>query len=92
MRTRVITAFIYFIVYILSAVSFAATWEESAKIAGSVTQLKASPQWYHGIMVLLDESAFPFAAVGNQVIGALRLVIPRMLNRTGNSFATTRSW
>ena len=70
MRTRVFTAFICFVVYILSTAGFAATWEQSARIAGSVTQLKASPQWYHGIVALLDESTFPFAAVGNQVIGA----------------------
>ena len=70
MRTKFITAFICALIYILSPVGYAATWEQSAKAAGSVTQLKASPQWYHGIMVLLDESTFPFAAVGNQVIGA----------------------
>ena len=70
MRTRVTTAYIFFMVYILSAVGYAAPWEQSAKIAGNVKELKASPEWYHGFVALLDESAFPFAAVENQVIGA----------------------
>ena len=70
MRIRFLTAFICIIVYILSSVGYAATWDESARIVGSVKEIKASTEWCHGTMVLLSDSTFPVAAIGNQIFGA----------------------
>lgn len=61
---------ISFLLCCLTVVSYAAQWEESARIVGSVKEIKASTEWCHGTMVLLGDSTFPVAAIGNQIFGA----------------------